>query len=166
MASWGQVSVSIDRIILDNVIEAKDTGLYISHWGSGPVVTMNVSIANTSHGEIKLFQDEDVELYCTYEYNGISHKSLNIYLSIDDNHPLVIPPDSTYNETLTTSLRLPFNTIELTDLIVLDHSIVLNEVLSSFKIVLCIGSEKYVSNSNPIITSGNFFYYKQKWEYD
>lgn len=164
IASWGQVSIIIDRIILDNVIEVKDTGLYISHWGGGPAVTMSVSITNTSHSEIKIFQDENYELYCTYEYNGTLHKSLDIYLSIDEKHPLVIPPDSTYTEIFTTGLSLPFNTIELSDVVVYDHSLVLNEVIASFKMVLHIGKEKYVSNNNPIVTRGDYFYYEQKWE--
>ena len=163
IASWGQVSIIIDRIILDNVIEVKDTGLYISHWGGGPAVTMSVSITNTSHGEIKIYQDENYELYCTYEYNGNLHKSLDIYLSIDENHPLVIPPDSTYTEIFTTGLRLPFNIIELSNVVVYDHFLVLDEVISSLKMVLRIGKEKYVSNSNPIITRGDHFYYEQKW---
>lgn len=164
IASWGQVSIIIDSIILDNVIEVKDTGLYISHWGGGPAVTMSVSITNTSHDEIKIYQDGNYELYCTYEYNGFLHKSLNSYLTIRDNHPLVIPPDSTYTEIFTTGLRLPFKTIELSDVVVYDHSLVLNEVIASFKMVLHIGKEKYVSNNNPIVTRGDYFYYEQKWE--
>lgn len=166
IASLGQVSIIIDRIILDNVIEVKDTGLYISHWGGGPAVTMSVSITNTSTSEIKIFQDKNYELYCTYEYNGNLHKSSDIYLSIDENYPLVIPPDSTYTEIFTTGLGLPFNTIELSDVVIYDHSFVLDEVISSLKMVLRVGKEKYVSNNNPIITRGDFFYYEQKWEVD
>ena len=166
MASWGQVSMIIDRIILDNVIEVKDTGLYISHWGGGPAVTMSVSITNTSHSEIKIYQDENYELYCTYEYNGNLHKTLDIYLSIDENYPLVIPPDSTYTEIFTTDLRLPFNTIELSDVVIYDHSLVLDEVISSLKMVLRIGKEKYVSNNNPIITRGDSFYNEYEWDTD
>lgn len=163
ITSWGQVSIIIDRVTLDNVIEAKDTGLYISHWGGGPSATMSVSIKNTSHNEIKLSQHEDYEMYCTYEYKGSLHKSTDIYLSIDENHPLVILPDSTYNEILFTSLYLPFTIVELSDIVVYDHSLVLNEVMKSFKVVLCIGREKYISNNNPIITRGDCFYYEQKW---
>ena len=166
LASWGQTYIIIDRIILDNVIEVKDTGLYISHWGGGPTVTMSVSITNTSPGEIKIYQDENYELYCTYEYNGYTHKSADVFLTIDDNNPLVIPPDSTYNEILSTNLFLPFHTIELTDVVIYDHSLVLNEAIASLKMVLRIGKEKYVSNNNPIVTRGDYFYYEQKWEDD
>ena len=166
ITSWGQVSIIIDRVTLDNVIEAKDTGLYISHWGGGPSATMSVSIKNTSHNEIKLSQHEDYEMYCTYEYKGSLHKSTDIYLSIDENHPLVILPDSTYNEILSTNLFLPFHTIELTDVVIYDHSLVLNEAIASLKMVLRIGKEKYVSNNNPIVTRGDYFYYEQKWEDD
>lgn len=164
VAVWGQVSIKIDRIILDNVIEAKDTDLYISHWGGGPSVTMCVSITNTSHDEIKICRHEDYELYCTYEYEGTTHKTVDIYLSIDENHPLVILPDSTYNESFSTNLYLPFNVMEQSDIVIYDHSLVLNEVMSSFKMILHFGGRKYVSNSNPVITKGDSFYNEHKWE--
>lgn len=164
LTSWGQVSIIIDSIILDNVIEAKDTSLHISHWGGGPNATIRVSITNSSQREIKICQHEDYELYCTFEYNGVSHKTLDIYLSIDENNPLVIPPDSTYNEILSTGLFLPYSVIEMTDGVVYDHSLVLNEVITSFKVVLRIDGEYYLSNDNPTIIRGDYFYYEHKWE--
>lgn len=163
---WGQVYISIDSIIFDNVIEAKDKDMYISHWGEGPYVNMNVSVTNSSHNEIIFQKHSDYQIYCTYEYEGLLHKTLDIYLSFAENYPLVIPPDSIYNAVLPASLFLPYKTIEFTNTIVYDHSIVLNEVISSLKIVLIIDGEKYESNNNPSVSIGNSFFYEEKWEGD
>ena len=163
---WGQVGIKIDSVIFNHVIEAKNKDLFVSPWGGGPGVTMSVSIMNSSRKEIHLKKHDDYQLYCVYEYNGISDESLNLYLTIDDEHPLVIPPDSTHHEILGACLFLPYEIIEFTDIVVYDHSHVLNEVISSLKIVLKIGEEKYVSNPSLSAVMGSQFFYELKWDDD
>ena len=163
---WGQVNIKIDSIIFNHVIEAKNKDLLVSPWGAGPSVTMSVSITNSSHNEIRLKRYEDYQLYCVYEYNGISGKSMDLYLTIDDEHPLVIPPDSTYTETIDACLFLPYEIIEFTDIVVCDHSHVINEVISSLKMVLKIGGGKYESNHILSASIGSQFFFESKWNDD
>ena len=118
MTSWGQVSIMIDSLVLDNVIEAKDNDLIIHSWGNGPAVTISVSIINSSPQKIIIDQHDDYQLFCTYVYNKIPQKSMDIYLSIGESSPLIIWPNSTYKETLTTSLYLPFDIIEFTNSVI------------------------------------------------
>lgn len=164
MSSWGQVSIMIDSLILDNVIEAKDNDLIIHSWGNGPAVTISVSIINSSPQKIIIDQHDDYQLFCTYMYNKVSQKSMDIYLSISENSPLIIWPNSIYKETLTASLYLPSDIIEFTNAVIYDHSHVLDEVLSSFQMVFYYDGTKHMSNNNPIVLKGDHFYYEQEWK--
>lgn len=163
---WGQVDIKIDSIIFNHVIEARSKDLLVSPWGVGPIVAMRVSVTNSSHDEIRFKRHDDYQLYCVYEYNGISGKSMDLYLTIDDEHPLVIPPDSTYTETIDACLFLPYEIIEFTDIVVCDHSHVINEVISSLKMVLKIGGGKYESNHILSASIGSQFFYESKWNDD
>lgn len=163
---WGQVDIKIDSMVFNHVVEAKSKDLLISPWGIGPCVTMHVSIANSSHDEIRLKRQDDYRLYCVYEYNGISDKSTDLYLTIGDDHPLVIPPGGTYRDALDACLFLPYEVIEFTDMVVYDHSHVLDEVMSSLRMVLMFGGEKYVSNPSLSAAIGSQFFYESKWDGD
>lgn len=154
-----QVSISIDSIILDGAVEIKDSDAYISGFGKGPVATIMISITNESSDALIIHQHRDYQLYCEYLYDGTWHKSIDLFLSIDNEERLFsIPKGYSHSETLSTSLFLPCDTVEMDDVVICDHLPKLNEVLSSFRIVFCYKNRKYVSQTRNIIKRGSSFF--------
>ena len=158
-----QVAVSIDSIVLDGVVEVKENDLLISDFGNGPVVTMSISITNRFRDELIMSQHGDYELYCEFEYNGLVHKSLDFYLSINEDGNLSVPHDSTYRETVSAALFLPYNIVVMDDVTIYDHTQKLQEVLSSLRLIFIINNVKYVSDKKPVILMGRKFLDENKW---
>ncbi len=160
----GQCIVSIDSVVLDGVVEAKERDMYISRSGEGPVISMHISITN-NHPDPLIIVNHDYELYCEYTHNGSLHKSLPLYLTINnEDHVYSIPPYGTYTESLSTPLFLSFEAIELDDVIIYDYTTNLREVLSSLRLVFNYYGKRYVSKNKPIIKKGDLFFLEWRVE--
>lgn len=164
LPSWGQVSISIDSIELNGVIEVKENDIIVSNFGYGPNLTMSISITNESPVMLTIAEHFDYQLYCEYEYDGIICKTVDLFLSINkENGYFSIPQDGTYCESISTNLFLPYETVKLDDVIICNHVSKLKEVLSSIVLVLKINGRRYVSNNKPIIKKGDSFFLEYKW---
>ena len=162
----GQISITVDSIVLNNVIETRDKDLMISGFGYGPVVTMNICVKNTSEEILSIKNHDKYRMYCEYSYDGKKHKSLDIYFTLTDEKYILIPPNSVYKEVITTCLFFLYTIFETGDMILLDHIPILNEVFSDFRLIIEINGTKYESKNIPRITKGyNFFNEHKKIDY-
>lgn len=154
-----QVSISIDSIILNGAIEIIESDAYISGFGKGPVATIMISITNETSDALIIHQHRDYQLYCEYLYDGVWHKSLELFLSINNEDRLFsIPKGCSHSEILSTSLFLPGDTVKMDDVVICDHLSKLNEVLSSFRIVFYYKNRRYVSQTRNLVKRGASFF--------
>lgn len=164
--SWGQVFIVIDSIKLDGVIEAKMKNTIISNFGGGPTATINISITNQSSKPLIIFGQDDYKLYCEYFYDGILHKSMSIFLTIPSDKPLAIPHNNTYSEKVSISMFLPYEILEIDDVVLYDHIPKLNEMLSSIRLVFMVNGRKYASQNIPIVEMGVSFFWNTDIKYE
>jgi hypothetical protein len=157
-----QVVISIDSIVLNNAIEAKEKGMDVTGFGYGPVVTMSISVKNITEESLVIRNQGDYQMYCEYLCDGLLNKSLDVYFTINEDEPFSIPKDSTYKESITTCLFLPYNNIETNNFTIYDHLSVLKDVIDTFRLVLEINGTKYKSCNKPSVICGPLFYNKLK----
>lgn len=159
--SRGQMSITIDSLYLDGVIEVEKKDV-IGNLGGGPSATITLSITNVSVDVLSITGHHDYQLYCEYFYDGVSHKSVDLYLTLRENKPLLIPPTCTYSEKVSFSLFSPYNFLEMEDVVIYDHLPKLNDILSSFQLVLIYNGKRYASKNAPIVKKGTSFFLEYK----
>ena len=153
----GQVTITIDSIMLHSVIETRERDERISPFGEGPGATMTISIKNEQSSPLIISKHDGYRLFCMYSRNGFPHRSLDMYLSLREGQPLSIQSGCTLTESLSVSLFLPAIVYNMDDIIVYDHIPMLEEALSSICLVLEIDGKRYESHNNPVILKGVFF---------
>ena len=148
------MSIVIDSIKLDGVIEVKMKKDIISNFGGGPTATIDFSIINESSETLIILGHYDYKLYCEYFYDGVLHNSMDIFLTIPSDKALSIHQNNKYSEKVSISMFLPYEILEMNDVVMYDHIPKLNELLSSLRLVFIINGRKYMSPNNPIVERG------------
>jgi len=153
--SYGQLTISIDSVVLEGVVEVKDSKEHISHFGYGPKVVMFIAITNKSFNTLVVSSNRDYSLYCEYMYDGKWHRSLEMFLFLVEGKPLSLALNETYRAEVSTCLFAPYDVVEAGDLTIYDHLPKLKEVLSTFRLVFYFDNKRYETGGIPQIKIGN-----------